>query len=252
MEMKAAADILIINASELLTMRSRNAFKIGDELNDPGIIKNGSIAIRGGLIIDTGETERLKITTPADKNTKIINAANKVVMPGFVDCHTHLIFAGSRENEFILKAQGRHYLDILKAGGGIISTVRKTRLASEDELFELAMKRLDSMLSFGTTSVEVKTGYGLDFATEIKILKVAAELQKKHPIDVIATFLGAHAIPPEYKDRADDYAASVIGKMLPEAAKMSRYCDVFCEKGAFNLQQSRQVLEAAKRWINKY
>jgi imidazolonepropionase len=170
-------------------------------------------------------------------------------MPGFVDAHTHLVFAGDRASEFEQRLHGATYLEILAAGGGILSTVKATRQASADDLAAQAQQRLTSMLAHGTTTVEAKTGYGLDLATEMKMLAVAAMLGASQPVTIISTFLAAHAVPPEFAGRADAYIDLIVAEMLPEVArtKAASFCDVFCDEGAFTVEQSRRVLQAAQR-----
>jgi imidazolonepropionase len=168
-------------------------------------------------------------------------------MPGFVDAHTHLVFAGDRAAEFEQRLRGATYLEILANGGGILSTVRATRQASHAALAAQAQQRLRAMLAQGTTTVEAKSGYGLDMANEMKMLAVAAELGATQPVKVVSTFMGAHAVPPEYAGRADDYVAAIITEMLPRLPAGVSFCDVFCDQGAFTLEQSRRVLQAAKR-----
>ncbi|MEO8042706.1 MAG: imidazolonepropionase, partial [Acidobacteriota bacterium] len=188
--------------------------------------------------------------------TETIDAGGRVVCPGFVDPHTHIIFAGDRLDEFELKISGADYLEILKGGGGIISTVRSTRAASSDDLVDQTLSRLDKMLDAGTTTCEIKTGYGLDTKTELKMLEVIARVDKAHAIDIVPTFLAAHAVPPEFKDDADGYVDLICDEMLPaawrwyQASHFNRrvrfFADVFCEKNAFDLAQSRRVLETAR------
>lgn len=179
---------------------------------------------------------------------QVIDAGGRLATPGLVDCHTHLVFGGWRQHEIPLKLQGAGYLDILKAGGGILDTVAKTRQAGEDELYSKAREALDQMLAMGTTTVEAKSGYGLDTAQELKQLRVAARLNQAHAADIVSTFLGAHAVPPEYKGRADQYVDMLVGQMLPaiKAEGLAEFCDVFCEDSVFDVAQSRRVLEAAK------
>jgi len=184
-----------------------------------------------------------------------IDASGKVVCPGFVDPHTHLVWMGDRAAEFEQRIAGATYMEIMAAGGGIMSTVRATRDASVDELVAAMRPRLDRMLAHGATTVEVKTGYGLETSAELRQLEALVVLDRSHPVTLVPTFLGAHAIPAEYKDRADAYVDVVIHEMLPAVAEKSRalglrylpFCDVFCEDGAFNLAQSRRILEAAQR-----
>lgn len=235
-----SADLLITGASELLTISGSQ--RIGrDALGDLKIIRNGAVAVKGGKIIAVGDTQKLVKSFRARRK---IDATGRVVMPGLVDPHTHIAYAGSRENEFVMKLQGVAYLDILKKGGGIMSTVRATRAASESELVKLTGSRLDGMLQNGTTTVEIKSGYGLSTKDEVKLLKVINTLKKKHVVDVVPTFLGAHATPPEHS--TDDYVDLIVNEMLPKVSGMADFCDVFCEKGVFSIEQSRKILEEAK------
>lgn len=242
-------DILIKNASELLTLRVESTGpRTKKEMADLGIINGGAVAVLGNRIYAVGKTKEVEDSVSVSSNTKIIEATGKTVMPGFVDPHTHLIFAGSREDELKLKLEGKTYLEILKMGGGILRTVRETRKASKDKLFNAAKRALDRMLSFGTTTVEAKSGYGLETDTEIKCLETIGMLNKEHIIDLVPTFLGAHAIPPEFKDESDAFVKLVIEEMLPKVAekKLAEFCDVFCEKGVFSVEQSRKILQAGK------
>jgi imidazolonepropionase len=230
-------DLLVTNASELLTLRGPRKPRIQDHIKELSIIKNGSIAVRDGLIIAVGRNLRYKAETRLD-------ASGKLVMPGFVDPHTHVVFAGSREQELDLKLSGVSYLEILKRGGGILSTVQKTRSASPARLIEESRKRLDTMLKYGTTTCEAKTGYGLDVSTELKLLEVQQKLQETHPMDIVSTFLGAHAIPKGQK--TDEYIQTIIEEMLPKTKGLARFCDVFCEKDVFSIAQSKKILEMGK------
>ena len=241
MNSKINADILITNASELLTCKTTNSKKpkTHNELSDLGIIKDGAVAIKDGKIIFIG------LSSEANFNAKnIINAKNKVVMPGFIDCHTHAIFAGSREDEFLKKQQGISYLDILKQGGGILNTVEKTRKASKEELFQIAEKHIKRMIEYGTTTVEIKSGYGLTFEDEKKILEVASELEKRTGIDVVKTYLGAHTVP---KDTTKENYMKEVLVSLEKIKPYSEFCDVFCEKGVFSVEETKKILTAAKK-----
>jgi imidazolonepropionase len=234
-----SVDLLISNASELLTLKGPKKPRTREQMKRLSIIKNGSVAIKNGLIVDVGRNLRYKAETTID-------ASGKLVMPGFVDPHTHVVFAGSREFELDLKLAGIPYMEILKRGGGIFYTVNETRKASLTQLFQQSKKRLDTMLSYGTTTCEAKTGYGLDVETEIKMLKVQKKLQEGHPMDLVSTFLGAHAIPED--QQANEYIRTVIIEMLPKTKGLARFCDVFCEKGVFTVAQSRKILEAGKQY----
>jgi len=248
--MKRGVDLLIKNASELLTIKGSKGPRKGKEMSNLGIIKGGAVAISDKKIYAVGKTEEVEKTIKTSLKTIIIDAKGKTVMPGFVDPHTHLIFAGSREDELKLKLEGKTYLDILKMGGGILRTVRETRKFSKEELFVSAKKILDRMLGYGTTTVEVKSGYGLETETELKCLDVARKLDEEHIIDIVPTFLGAHAIPLEFKDDTDGYIKLVIEEMMPKVAdkKLAEFCDVFCEKDVFSVEQSRQILESGKEY----
>jgi imidazolonepropionase len=232
-------DIFIKNASELVTLKGPNAPRTKQQMRDLSIINNGSIAIHDGKIVEIGKN----LNYSAEKT---VDAHGKTVMPGFVDSHTHLVFAGSREFELDMKLKGFSYMDILKEGGGIFYTVNETRKVSDDQLIKESKNRLDTMLLHGTTTCEAKSGYGLDIETELKILKVQKQLQKLHPIDIASTFLGAHAIPKELG--SDEYVDQIIDKMLPKTKGLARFCDVFCEKGVFTVDQSRRILEAGKEY----
>lgn len=219
----------------------KGGVKHGSQMSQLGLIKNAFIACEGQKISTIGPMSKLKNL----RATRTIDAQGAVVMPGLIDCHTHLVFAANRAHEFKLKLQGKSYLEILASGGGILSTVKATRKASTRTLKENAQKHLDDMLRLGVTTIEAKSGYGLDLQTEIKTLKILQALQKTTPIKIIPTFLAAHTIPPEYQNRADDYLELLKEKALPKIKKLAHFVDIFCEKKAFNLKQSQQYLQAA-------
>ena len=240
------ADLIIKNIDNLLTLQGPNRPRIKEEMRDVGLIKNGIVAIKDGRIIYVGKGDLPK-GIKKDGNTIIINAKGKTVTPGLVDSHTHLVHGGSREHELAMKLKGATYLEILEAGGGIHSTVNATKKATFEELYEKARKSLDIMLSLGVTTVEAKSGYGLDdFDTEIKQLEVAKKLDADHPVDIVSTFMAAHAIPPAYKDKTDEFIDLIINEMMPEVGKrnLAKFCDVFCEEGVFTVDESRRILEA--------
>ncbi|ACB86365.1 imidazolonepropionase [Natranaerobius thermophilus] len=244
-----AVDKIVINAGELVTAAGNSDRpKVGTELNNLGLIQNGAVAIKGDRIEAVGTTESVIEQVEVTAKTKVIDARGKTVMPGFVDPHTHIIFGSTREKELGLRIEGAEYLEILKAGGGILGTVESTRQTSEDELYYAGKQRLDTFLKEGVTTVESKSGYGLDTATELKQLRVANKLGKTHPADVVHTFLGAHAIPKEHKDNPDKYIEIVVEEMLPRVIEenLAEFCDVFCEEGVFNIDQSRKVLQTAR------
>ena len=207
--------------------------------------RGASVLIDGETIAAITENGALP---PCPADTRMFDAKGAFVTPGWIDAHTHLVFASWRQHEVPLKLKGASYLEILAAGGGILDTVRQTRAASEDELFARAYGFLNEQLALGVTATEIKSGYGLDLETEMKQLRVIDRLSREHALDVSATFLGAHAVPPEYAGRAEDYVDFVCREALPRVAgeKLARHCDVFCETGVFTLAQSRRVLETAR------
>jgi imidazolonepropionase len=243
------ADTLIKNASELVTARgARGGPKTKADMQDLSVIKNGAVAIVGKEIVAVGETDEVLDTV--ERTRTVIDATGKIVLPGFVDCHTHLVFGGSREDEFIQRIEGRSYLEIMQRGGGILSTVEKTReaLASRQTLMNRAQGFLSKMLAFGTTTAEIKSGYGLSTESELDLLKVVAGLNESQPVDIISTFLGAHAFPKEYKERKADYVQLVLdmlGRIKTEG--LAQYCDAFVEVGAFSPSEARRILEQAKK-----
>ena len=245
---KKKVDMLITNASELVTLQGWSQKPaLGVQMRDLGIVRKGSIAIHKGKIVAMGKASEIERNF---SGKECMDATGEVVMPGFVDPHTHLVFAGSREDEFEMRIEGASYMEILQKGGGILNTVRETRKASEEQLIEGCKKTLDVMLEHGTTTVEAKSGYGLTLKDELKCLKVIRRLNKEHPVTVVSTFLGAHTIPPEYERNADEYVKLIIDEMIPAVAnqKLAEFCDVFCEKGVFNRDQSRQILLHGKTY----
>jgi len=231
-------DILIKNAAELVTLKGPNTPRTKKHMSQLASIKNGCVAIDQGKIVDIGKNLKYSADT-------VIDATGKTVMPGFVDPHTHVVFAGSREFELDMKLKGLSYMEILKQGGGIYYTVDQTRRASEQELIRQSTQRLNNMLSYGTTTCEAKSGYGLSTDSELKILKVQQQLNSQHPMDIVSTFLGAHAIPKNMD--ADQYVDLIIHQMLPKVKGLVYFCDVFCEQGVFNVAQSQRILEAGKK-----
>ncbi len=240
------ADLLIVNAAELVTLNGDSQRpRTGKQMSELNIIRDGGLAIKDGRILAVGKSAEVRNNVKAES---VISADGKTVLPGLVDAHTHLVFAGSREDEFQMRVEGAYYLEILSAGGGILRTVRDTRKASLDKLVEVGLKTLDSMLECGTTTVEAKSGYGLETKDELKILEAVKRLNQLHTVDVVPTFLGAHAVPHEFKGNTQGYVGSVCDDMIPKVAEkgFAEFCDVFCEKGVFNLEQTRRILLAGK------
>jgi len=243
------ADLIVEGAAELLTLQGNSSRpRRGEEMGNLGIIRQGALAARRGKIVWMGPTADLLTSVRPMAFSKLIDAYGKIVMPGLVDSHTHLVFAGTRENEFAMRIQGKTYQEIAAAGGGINATVAATRKVSKAELKVEARKSLDRMLALGTTTVEAKSGYGLELETEWKMLEVVRDLNEEGPMTVIPTFMGAHEIPPEFRQNPEAYVDLVITRMLPEVAarKLARFCDVFCETGVFSVEQSERILGAAK------
>ena len=238
--------LLIKNATELVTCRGK-APKSGEAMADIGIINDGAMWIEDGVIRRVGTTAEVLSGIDAAE-AEVLDAAGRCVLPGFVDPHTHFLFAGNRAEEFSWRLRGDTYMQIMERGGGIVNSVRATREATKEELTKVGWQRLCSMLSFGVTTVEGKSGYGLDAATEIKQLETMAELNRTHVVEIVPTFMGAHATPPEYKGRTDEFVEYLLHQVLPIVAKskLADFCDIFCEKGVFSVDQSRKLLTAAQ------
>jgi imidazolonepropionase len=244
------SNLLITGASQLLTLRGR-APRRGKALADLGIIKNGATLIRDGLIAAVGtrsEMESLPEAVTAEK----LDVGGRVVLPGFVDSHTHLIHAASRAEEYELKIAGASYEEIARKGGGILTSVKKLRAATAEALKKRAHAALQEFAAHGTTTLEAKSGYGLDVASELKILRLHRELNQEQPLEIVSTFLGAHVVPAEYRKKpggAERYVALLIETLIPEVAgeKLAEFCDVFCDRGAFSRKDSKKLLEAGKK-----
>lgn len=244
-------DLLIDNIGQLITLAGPHATpRRGAELGQLGVVEHAAIAIAGTNILAVGPRDAVHHAADITENTRIIEADNRVVMPGFVDPHTHPVFAGTRADEYALRVAGATYEEILARGGGILDTMRRTRAATADDLFQTARSHLDTMLRYGTTTVEAKSGYGLDTKSELKLLRVIRRLDAEHPLDVVSTFMGAHVTPPEFHNRIDDYVKLIIEQMLPAVVDegLADYCDVWCEETIFNESQSRHILEAAQAY----
>lgn len=238
--------LLIRNASQVVTC-SGFAAKKGAEMSNLGIIEKGAVAISHGIITHVGPTQEVMKQINVSDYLEV-DASGRTVLPGFVDSHTHFVFGGYREDEFSWRLRGDSYMSIMERGGGIVNTMEATRKASYDDLWDYGFERLDEMFNMGVTTVEGKSGYGLDLDTELAQLRVMAELNEEHPVDVVSTFLGAHAVPPEFAGHSDDYIDYLIQVVLPRVhkEKMATFCDVFCERGVFSLAQSERLLRAAR------
>ncbi len=243
------ADLLIHSAAQLCVIPGHaGGPQRGPRLGDLGLIADGAIAVAEGRIVAVGPSAEMRSQVTAKAE---MDAAGRVVTPGFVDPHTHVVWAGDRAGEFELRLSGATYMQIMTTGGGIMSTVRATRAASLEQLMAETRPRLDRMLAHGTTTVEAKTGYGLTLGDELKQLEAIAHLNATHPIDLVPTFLAAHAVPDEFHEQPDAYVDLIVEEMLPAVARerlhrTPLFCDVFCEEGAFTLAQSRRILERAK------
>ncbi len=243
------ADLLLKDIGQIATLAGHSKKpKAKNELMDLSIIEDGAIAITEGHIIAIGKSAEVIAQIDNADNIPTIQFPDMLAIPGFVDSHTHLVFGGSRENDFSMKLEGKTYMEILEAGGGILNTLRSTRTATKEDLVRSAFSYASSMISNGTTCVEVKSGYGLDIENEIKMLQTIELLRTRVPMIIPATFMGAHAIPPEYKGRPDDYVDLLINEMIPAVGEtgLAEFCDVFCEEGVFSVEQSRNILRAAR------
>jgi imidazolonepropionase len=237
---------ILVHASQLVTCSGFTP-KRGREMQELHVIEDGAVLMEDGLITAVGTTKEL---LPNAADAEVIDCSGKAVLPGFVDSHTHLIFGGYRAEEFSWRLSGVSYMDIMRRGGGINATTIPTREATLEELKQEGRKRLSSMLAFGVTTVEGKSGYGLDRDTEIKQLTAMKQLKEEQPVDIATTFMGAHSVPEEFKGRTDDYVNFIINDVLPEVSKreLAEFCDVFCEAGVFDIEQSRKLLLAAREY----
>ncbi|WP_404331957.1 imidazolonepropionase [Mesobacillus maritimus] len=244
--------IWIKNIHQLTTLASKEEGpRSKAAMSALGIIEDGSLWIEDGVIQSVGSTEEVeRLYATRIHEADIVDATGHLVTPGLVDPHTHIAFGGSREREFEMRLEGVSYMDIMNAGGGIHATTRMTREAKEEEIISQTTKRLDSFLHHGVTTVEGKSGYGMNLETELKQLRVMKQLQQSHPVDLVPTFMGAHAVPPEFKGREDEFIDHLIDEMLPVVAdeKLAEFNDVFCEKDVFTPEQSKRILEAGKKY----
>jgi len=238
--------IAIINCSQVVTLAGPARPRVGPELRELGIIAQGGMLVRDGLIARVATNA--EIERSIDAGVTVIDAGGRVLLPGFVDAHTHPVFAGTRIDEFEERSRGATYQEIAARGGGIQSTVNRTRAASIDELVTTGRRYADWFLRGGTTTIEAKSGYGLSLEDELKILRAIKRLDQEMPLRYVPTFLGAHSIPPEYRSRRDDYVSLIIDEMLPQVVRerLAEYCDVFCEEKVFTTDESWKILSAAR------
>ncbi|HPD86777.1 MAG TPA: amidohydrolase family protein, partial [Proteiniphilum sp.] len=237
-------NLIIKNAAQVVTCSGFEG-KRGREMNHLGVIENGTVIVTGGIISHVLQQGEPLPVNEADY--KVIDATGKALLPGFVDPHTHFVFGGYREEEFSWRMRGDSYMAIMERGGGIVNTTRATRKATEEELIDSGRQRLDAMLRLGITTVEGKSGYGLDRETELKQLRVMHQLNDLHPADIVSTYMGAHAVPEEWKGREDAFIDFQVEEMLPLVAGegLAEAADIFCEQGVFSIEQSRRYLKAA-------
>ncbi len=241
-------DLIIRNIGQLITMDGAAGPRRGPAMRELGLVEGGAVASSDGRVLAAGPESSVMASVETGPGTTVIDADGGVVTPGLVDPHTHAVFAATREGEFAMRVEGRSYEEIAEAGGGIRSSVRSLRAASPELLRENGQAALDRMLEYGTTTAEVKSGYGLSLESELKMLRVASELADTHVVDVVPTFLGAHEFPDEWRDDREGYVDHLINDMMPAVAaeRLARFCDVFCEEGVFTVEQSRRVLTAAR------
>ena len=239
------ADCIVTNALEVITCAGRGA-RCGADQADARPIAQAAVAAYQGRIVFVGSTDTCARDVTHAPGCTVIDATGCAVVPGFVDAHTHLVYAGDRRNELRRRLAGASYASIAEEGGGILATVRATRDCEEDHLCASARMRLDEMLRCGTTTCEAKSGYGLTTDSELKLLRVIRRLSDEGPIELVPTFMGAHEIPLEYRDRRDAYVRLIVGEMIPRVAaeSLAEWCDVFCETGVFTVQESREILRA--------
>jgi imidazolonepropionase len=245
-----SSTLLLTGASQLLTLRGR-APRRGKTLSELGIVRDGALLIRDGAIAAVGDRAQVE-SVPEARSAEKLDLGGRVVLPGFVDSHTHVIHAASRAEEYELKIAGASYEEIARKGGGILNSVKRLRAATAEALKWRAHAALRGFAAHGTTTLEAKSGYGLDVASELKILRLHRELNAEQPLEIVSTFLGAHVVPAEYRKKprgAEKYVALLIEKLIPEVAAegLAEFCDVFCDRGAFSRNESKKILEAGKR-----
>jgi len=238
--------MLITGCSQLVTLRGPVPRR-GRALADPGIIRDGAVLVRNGRIVATGPRRRVEGLAEA-RRAKKLDLGGRVVLPGLVDSHTHLVFPSSRADDYEKHIAGKTYEQIARTGGGILATVRKLRAAKPEALKQTALAALRAFAAHGTTTIEAKSGYGLDASSELKTLRLLHELHQEQPLDILSTFLGAHVVPPEYRGRADAYVGLLARQLIPDVALagLAEFCDVFCDRGAFSVPQARRILTAGR------
>ncbi|MDO4753499.1 MAG: imidazolonepropionase [Bacillota bacterium] len=240
--------MLIYGASELVTMGGAVSARCGEEMNDIGLLQDHSVVIEDGVIKQIIPTKDVSADAYRKEGYEVVDASGCSVTPGFVDSHTHFVFGGYRADEYDMRLKGKSYMEIMNAGGGIVSSVNSTRQASFEELYKVGYHRLNSMMANGVTTVEGKSGYGLDYETEMKQLEVMKALNEKHPLDVVSTFMGPHAVPPEWKSNRGRFMRDMISMLTEVKQKgLAEYADIFCEDGVFSIEESRTFLLAASQ-----
>lgn len=241
------ATLIVKNIGQLVTMAG-DVPRRGKMMQELGIIESGGIAVSNGEIIGVGTSDEIERKTPLALNCRVLDGMGCLVTPGLIDCHTHPVFANTRESEFEMRLQGLSYMEIAQAGGGIRSSVRDLRAMPADTLMQKTRKRFDRLLAHGTTTIEAKSGYGLSTESELKSLQVIRDLKDLHPLETVPTFLGAHEVPDEYRSRREAYVELVVNEMIPAVAKaqLAEFSDVFCEEGVFSIDESRRIQQAAK------
>ena len=239
--------MLVKNIGQLITMAGPVP-RIGDSMNDLGLIENGGLAVAGEEILAVGESDKVQGNAPLAEGCTVIDARGMVVTPGFVDPHTHPVFSMTREKEFEMRIQGKSYMEIAQSGGGIRASVRDLRTTSVEILMEKTKSRLDRFLAHGVTTIEAKSGYGLSMESELKQLQIINDLNQLHPIEMVPTFLGAHEVPDEYRDKREEYIDLIINEMIPAvtSGNLAEFSDIFCEEDVYGIEESRKIQQAAK------
>jgi imidazolonepropionase len=248
MTVEKKATLLVKNIGQLVTMAGPVP-RLGPDMHDLGLVENGGVSVAGDEILAVGKSDDVEGRASLAEGCTVIDAQGSVMTPGLIDPHTHPVFSKTRENEFEMRTQGKSYMEIASAGGGIRASVRDLRKTPADLLATKTRKRLDRMLSHGVTTIEAKSGYGLSTESEIKSLEVIRDLNELHPIDMVPTFLGAHEVPDEYRNKREEYISLVINEMIPKvvSGNLAEFCDIFCEEGVYDIEESRAIMSAAKR-----